>query len=148
MEIILYNNQSENNKVGKTLSGSHSLTGTLRNETNIIDPEILIEYDPRNYNYLYIPEFNRYYFITKIDTVRTDLWRINCSVDVLESFKTGIRALTAIINKQKTLGNQYKNDGSIVMENRQFNTIYNFSGGFNDSGELILITAGANYVTS
>lgn len=148
MEIILYNNQSENNKVGKTLSNQHSLTGSLRNETNIIDPEILIEYDPRDYNYLYIPEFNRYYFITKIDTVRTDLWRINCSVDVLESFKTGIRALTAIINKQKTLGNQYKNDGSIVMENRQFNTIYNFSGGFNDSGELILITAGANYVTS
>lgn len=148
MTIILYNNTSENNKVGKTLIGDQSLTGTLRDQTNIIDPEILIEYDPRGYNYLYISEFNRYYFITKIDTVRNDLWKISCTVDVLESFETQIKALTAIIDKQKTVGNQYKNDGSIVMENRQFNTIYNFASGFNDSGELILITAGANYVSS
>lgn len=148
MDIVLYNNNSENNKVGKDLTEAYTLTGALRDITNIINPIITIESDPRDYNYLYISDFNRYYFITKIESIRTGLWRIYASIDVLESFKTEIKNLTAIIDKQKIVGNQYKDDGTIVMENRMFDTIYNFANGFNDSGELILITAGANYVFS
>lgn len=148
MEIILYNNTSENNKVGKTLTNETTISGSLRETTDIINPTLLLEYDARDYNYIYIPLFSRYYFITKVESVRTGLWRIYCNIDVLESFKTEIKNLTAIIDKQKIVGNQYKDDGTIVMENRLFNTVYNFSNGFNDSGELILITAGANYVFS
>lgn len=148
MEIILYNNTSENNKVGKILTNETIINGTLRETTDVINPTLLLEYDARNYNYIYIPLFSRYYFITKVESVRTGLWRIYCNIDVLESFKTEIKNLTAIIDKQKIVGNQYKDDGTIVMENRLFNTVYNFSNGFNDSGELILITAGANYVFS
>lgn len=148
MDIIFYNNTSENNQIGKNLINSQTLSGDLKNTTDYLHPEIVIEFDPTDYNYIYIEDFKRYYFITEVKAYRNDLWIIKCSVDVLESFKTEILNLNVIIDKQKSLGNQYKDDGSIVMENRRFNTVYNFPYGFNDAGELILITAGANYVIS
>lgn len=148
MVITFYNNKSENNQINKVLDNPTDISGTLRDVTNYISPEIVIEFDPTNYNYLYIPLFKRYYFINRTEVVRNNLWRIFCNVDVLESFKTEILNLEAIIDKQETNGNQFKDDSSIVMENRKFNRIYNFANGFNESGELILITAGANYVVS
>ena len=42
-------------------------------------------------NYLWIPQFDRYYFIDDITSVTNTLWRIDCSVDVLMSFKKDLR---------------------------------------------------------
>lgn len=145
MVIDLYINSSENNRVNKVLSGKFELTGTLRGETNVINPEILIEHtNPTGYNYAYIPEFNRYYFINEFTSVRNGLWRVRLAVDVLETYKTQIKQMPAIIDKQQNKGNSnlYLNDGSYVIDSRSYNTILNFSGGFNNGGEFILITAG------
>lgn len=145
MVIDLYINSSENNRVSKVLSGKFELTGTLRGETNVINPEILIEHtNPTGYNYAYIPEFNRYYFINEFTSVRNGLWRVRLAVDVLETYKTQIKQMSAIIDKQQNKGNSnlYLNDGSYVIDSRSYNTILNFSGGFNNAGEFILITAG------
>ena len=145
MVIDLYINSSENNRVSKVLSGKFELTGTLRGETNVINPEILIEHtNPTGYNYAYIPEFNRYYFINEFTAVRNGLWRVRLAVDVLETYKTQIKQMPAIIDKQQNKGNSnlYLNDGSYVIDSRSYNTILNFSGGFNNVGEFILITAG------
>lgn len=145
MVIDLYINSSENNRVSKVLSGKFELTGTLRGETNVVNPEILIEHtNPTGYNYAYIPEFNRYYFINEFTAVRNGLWRVRLAVDVLETYKTQIKQMPAIIDKQQNKGNSnlYLNDGSYVIDSRSYNTILNFSGGFNNGGEFILITAG------
>ena len=65
-------------------------------------------------------------------------------VDVLMSFKNDILQLTAVVDKQSEVdvGNEYIDDSSLVTENIMFKTVYNFSSGFNDTGEYILITAG------
>lgn len=65
-------------------------------------------------------------------------------VDVLMSYKEQIKQLPVIINKQQDIKNSnlYLNDGSYVIDSRSYNTILNFSGGFNDEGKFILITAG------
>lgn len=145
MVIDLYINSSENNRVSKVISGKFEMSGTLRGETNVVNPEILIEHtNPTGYNYAYIPEFNRYYFINEFTAVRNGLWRVRLAVDVLETYKTQIKQMSAIIDKQQNKGNSnlYLNDGSYVIDSRSYNTILNFSGGFNDGGEFILITAG------
>lgn len=145
MVIDLYINSSENNRVSKVLSDKFEMTGTLRGETNVVNPEILIEHaNPTGYNYAYIPEFNRYYFINEFTSVRNGLWRVRLAVDVLETYKTQIKQMPAIIDKQQNKGNSnlYLNDGSYVIDSRSYNTILNFSGGFNNVGEFILITAG------
>lgn len=98
MNITLYNNKAENIRVDKSeyLDNALQLTGSLREGTSLTSPSILIEKTDLNlfsYNYVYIQDFNRYYFITDIISENTYLWRINCKVDVLMSFKTQILAI-------------------------------------------------------
>lgn len=147
MQIILYKNNSEPERFTKTLSGSLTLSGTVRGETNVINPEILIEGSPEDfpsdYNYAYIPEFERYYFINEVTAFRNNVTVLFMHVDVLMSFKDEILSNSAMVDKQALAGNMYLNDGSWMHESREFYTIKSFQNGFNDDGEYILITAGA-----
>lgn len=99
-----YNNSAEPNRVDKTsyLQSLFTLEGTLRESCNIINPSILIEREEFiNANYCYIPNFNRYYFIDKITSVRNNLWRIDLSVDVLMTYKDKIKELECFIERQE-----------------------------------------------
>ena len=145
MQIKFYYNSSEKNKINKSISRELTMDGNLRDECSVINPTILVEHSNlSNYNYVYIPEFKRYYFITEMTIVRDNLWRISLKVDVLESFKSDILNLSCIVDKQ-----QYENygnnidDGSYINKADSFVEIANYPNGFNSSGEFILITAGA-----
>lgn len=144
MNIILYVNNSEKNKIGKTLTNDFSLSGTLRDVTNIINPVILIEISEiGNYNYCYINNFNRYYFITDITVIRTGLFAISLMVDVLESFKSDIKNLSVILLNTQNVGSSNYLPSQVFRNNVKSKTdILNFPSGLNDSGEFILITAG------
>lgn len=144
MNITLYINNSEKNKIGKNLTNDFSLSGTLRDATNIINPVILIELNEiGNYNYCYIPDFNRYYFITDIIAIRTGLFAVSLTVDVLESFKTDIKNLSVILLNTQNVGSSNYLPSPVFCNNVKSKTdILNFPNGLNDSGEFILITAG------
>ena len=144
MNITLYINNSEKNKIGKNLTNDFSLSGALRDATNIINPVILIELNEiGNYNYCYIPEFNRYYFITDITVIRTGLFALSLVVDVLESFKTDIKNLSVILLNTQNVGSSNYLSSPVFRNNVKSKTdILNFPNGLNDSGEFILITAG------
>ena len=146
MEITLYKTIEENNKIDKTLSAPYNMSGSLRNESSVIRPSILVEIEnPTKYNYMYIPDFGRYYFIKEMTSVRTNLWRLDCEVDVLKSYANEIKTLTVIIDKNKDYSrtNQYLDDGSFIIENKNTIEIKNFSSGFNDEASYVLVTAGA-----
>ena len=144
MEVILYKNSSENNVIGKSLVQIKSVECNLKNDVSIVNPTLVLSYTDSilDSNYCFIPKFNRYYFIDEIIPITGDRSIIKCRVDVLESFKDDIKSLTAIINKQETIADKFIDDGSWIVENKDFLQSYNFSNGFNDSGEFILITAG------
>ena len=104
MTINLYQSSAEDKRVDKTnyLTSAGTLTGTLKEETSIIDPSILIEQATLpTFNYIYIPDFNRYYFVSNPVSVRKNLWRINCHVDVLMSYKTGILNMTCLVARNE-----------------------------------------------
>lgn len=144
MQIVLYKNSSENNVIGKNLTQIKTLECNFKNDVSIINPNLVLYYEAAllSANYCYIPNFNRYYYIDEIIPITGDRSVIRCKVDVLESFKNDIKSLTAIINKQETIADKFIDDGSWIVENKDFLQSYNFSNGFNDSGEFILITAG------
>ena len=146
MEIKLYKNLSENNVIGKTLTQIKSVEANLKNDVSVINPTFILYYTDNilQSNYCFIPKFNRYYFIDEIVPITGDRCIVKCRVDVLESFKEDIKSLTVILDKTQSIykSNKYLDDGSFVVENKDFNTIYNFSNGFNDEGTFILICAG------
>lgn len=115
LTLKLYHNSSENIRVDKTdyLVDELILTGLLKEETSVTSPSILIEKNDENilnYNYVFIQEFNRYYFIDDITSENNHLWRLACSVDVLMSFKTEILH----IQNPYVARNQYQYDTNIV----------------------------------
>lgn len=145
MKIDFYKNISEKNKIGKKLTNKLSLNGNLREESSVINPTILVEHSNLSvYNYAHIPEFNRYYFVSEITSVRNGLWRVSLKCDVLESFKKDILNLSCIVDKQQNQSySNYIDDGSHINRADSFVEIANYQNGFNSSGEFILITAGA-----
>ena len=147
MEITLYTNESEKNKLEKTITNSILLEGNLRDESSIINPIILISSNKEDitymYNYAYIPAFGRYYFITDIESVRTGIWRVSMHVDVLMSYKEQIKNLNVIINNSEETGaNNYLSGNQWITNVKNTTNIVNFPNGLNDNGEFILITAG------
>lgn len=103
-DINLYKNSAEPNKVDKTaeLSTVGTISGVLRQECSLINPEIIIQYDkPPDFNYCYIANFGRYYYVENIVSMRQNLWRVRLRCDVLMTYKTQILNLTARIARQQ-----------------------------------------------
>lgn len=149
MQINLFTCTAERNRVNKTeyISNRFVLEGSLREATSAINIEILIEKTnplAYNYNYMYIEEFGRYYYINDIKSFRNKLWIISATVDVLMSFSTDILSATAIIDKAQSenISNLYLDDGSFVMDSRKYNNVIEFPSGLNENGSYILICAG------
>lgn len=146
MNITLYVTGSERHAVRKTLQSGLELTGSLRGESSVINPSFLIQANnPSQYNYCYIPEFGRYYFISNITSVRTNIWRIDCSVDVLMSFQEEILNLDVIVS-DLSIG---ESPASTYFSGEQWQStvktktdVINFPSGLLDDGEYILITSG------
>ena len=147
MNIKIYHNYSANNKLNKTISLLIEKNVKLKNETNITRPTIILKGDiSNNMNYVYIPKFNRYYYIVDKKSINNEMFEIFLEVDVLMSFKEKILNLHCIIDKQQDLTNinKYYNDGSFIVSSKEFIKTFNFPNGFNENGEFILITAGGN----
>lgn len=145
MEIKLYKITDDVNVVHKTLGTDKTVTGTVRDSLDVYKPSILVAQDISDYNYMYIPEFGRYYFISGCVAVRTGLYQITDVLeDVLMSLKSQFLNIEAIIDKTelKSLGDEYIDDGSFITSSKMVTQIYNYSSGFNDNPDFILLTAG------
>lgn len=148
-EVQLMNNSEELNKITKSPTLVLSLFGTLREETDIVDPEISIEYSGAltNVNYMYIPVFNRYYFITKIESIRNNLWRIYAHCDVLKTYAEGILNTEAVVARSESRYNLYLNDSMFKVYSNPRLQIANFPRKF-ENESYVLIMNGAKYTTS
>lgn len=144
MTLTLFNTISEYKAVNKTLTELVSLTGTLREQSSIIDPVIMIS-DIDSYvgsmNYAYIPEFNRYYFITNIENVRENLWRVSFHVDVLYTYREQIKSNNAIIERNENEYDLKLNDGLFKTQQNPRIAQFPFPSGFT-TWNFVLAIAG------
>lgn len=91
MKIILYNNQSTNNVINKTLTQVQEIDITFKGVCDILKPTIKIKSDVLiKANYLYIEDFQRYYFIDNIQIEPKDIYILYCSIDVLKTYSLNI----------------------------------------------------------
>lgn len=147
MEVIFYYNASDDRVINKRLleTSNNKFEGVPRDEVSVMNPIIRFENDGiLRFNYAYIPSLQRYYSVVDRTAYRQGVWDVTFAVDVLMSFRADISDLAVVVDKQSMAanGDEYIDDGSLVSENVMFQTVYEFLGGFNDTGEYILITAG------
>ena len=110
--VTLQTNNSEENRMVKSVTDVLSLTGELRDECSIMRPRILIEASsiPANVNYMTISEFGRSYFVTDIRSIRNGLIEVSGRCDALSSFAGQIAGCTGIVKRQENEWNLYLND--------------------------------------
>lgn len=145
MIIDLYQNLSEKNKLDKALTLISELTGDLKEDTSIIDPVIKINADVSSMasvNYLYIPAFGRYYFINDVISINKDICEIHAHVDVLTTYKDGIRAQNAIVSRQEKKWNLYLNDGVFKTYQNPYIITKAFPSGFTEQHFVLSVAGG------
>lgn len=115
MNIFFYTSSAEPNSFPKVLCEAIRYQGELRDECDILNPVLTIEgLNPdTTFNYCYIPDFKRYYFITESSVVRTGLIQFKLHVDVLQSWSKEILELEAIISRNEYDFNNHLEDTRI-----------------------------------
>lgn len=118
VEIQLYQCTAETNRVDKTdyLALLDTITGTMRDTISVTNMSIEIEYPIPTFNYVYIPLFNRYYFVDDISSVVYGVWSVALSVDVLMSYKDTIKTLEAFVDRSQSNYNLKVIDNKLPLE--------------------------------
>lgn len=126
-DLKLYSTENKINDINKTLSNETTLTGVWREETSILNPVFKISNITNifNFNYAYIPIFNRYYFITDIQP-QGIYYIITLKVDVLESWKTDILKDYQSITRQETAFNNFYIDSELPGRNGEILDVVKF----------------------
>lgn len=142
--ISLFKTASENNRVVKTLTDEKQLSGVLRYPTSVLSPSIMIESADNisSYNYAYISEFGRYYYITDIVNIRTNCWTVSLRCDVLMSYSDQIKAITGVVVRQESNPNKLLVDRlERIQSNKEIDILY-YPDAFSKNLQFILVTAG------
>lgn len=145
MIMKMYNTSDSNNTINKTLSNETEYEIKLKGETDIKTPVVVLHSDSIIlFNYAYIPEFNRYYFIDKIELFPNGIYNISLKVDVLESFKNDIKNSMGLISKQTNINNYY-ND-SYESEIKKEVDLYksNITFDLNKKSKILVTIGGVN----
>ena len=146
MTITFYNNESDAIEVSKKITSVSSINNAkIINETDILNPSIIVS---RNFydniilqaNYLYIDNLHRYYYINNI-SFADSMIVIDCTVDVLMSYKNGIRNITCTVTRNENLKNGYLNDDNYNIQAYKQVVCKMFPNGINNDS-IILMTAG------
>lgn len=137
--LKLFKNSSENNDVSKTLTDEHKVTGYSRVVVDMLNPVIeLAGIEVNSYNYCYVQELNRYYYIENINISPNGVYRLSMRIDVLMTYRDDIMASHGLITKNREY-NPYT--GDVDVESRYTLEKHEFENGFDfTNGDFVLVT--------
>lgn len=154
MTITFYACTAEPERLDKTSYLTQKATYTTANpnkDLSIINPVLIIEEAIAEYilasNYCYISDFGRYYFIDRI-TANTakNLYTLEMHLDVLYTYKEGIKLLNGCIERQEKAANYYINDNELATQSRRRYLTKEFPSGFDNKTNYtkLLMTLGGS----
>lgn len=145
--INFYSNNEETIVVNKTLSPTPSLvlTANLKYGLDVLRPILTVSTTlatVSQYNYVYIPELSRYYYIVSYKGVSNALVEIALECDLLMSWKDEFITSDCTIERNETRGNVYVSDSLFPIESRTQTVTKKFPNALSDTASMLLITIG------
>ena len=139
MTIKLYNMLDDKDNIEKTITNETVVTAVMVN-TDIVNPQLKLSATYINKNYVYIPDFNRYYYVTKTDTLTAQHIVLSCHTDVLY---TAYKKDNLLSNSCHVVRNQYQTNSDIstndiILNAKQYTKTCNFGIKLNDDYYYIL----------
>lgn len=105
MVLYLYNCADDKRVVHKTLTGGLSVNAVFLEASSIINPRLKLAWNNAyiSCNYLYVPTFNRFYFIDDITADVGGVAIITAHVDVLKTYAADIENCAAVVTRTTRL---------------------------------------------
>lgn len=145
MIINIYNTADDKRVIDKTLTLiMENASCQLVEGCSALDPVVKLSMNAAVYtaNYMYIPYFGRYYFITNIEVIEGNVLRVTGHVDVLKTYSSQIKACTVNSRKNQNNYDMYLPDDRAI-ESRYIRYSKKFGRSFEDfTPSYILITVG------
>ena len=134
MHLVLYKYSGERNRVNKTslLTQVLATEGYFKGDVSLLSPTLLLSLpqEPRtliddqnneidevitatavlNFNYFYIEEFRRFYYVSSLVVSSNNLVTLTGEVDPLNSFQSEILANGAMVSRNEFTNNNLIND--------------------------------------
>ena len=103
MELQLYNNKSQPNKVYKSKTLIDTLYGDVKENVNIENPSFTVPHFSgfNSVNYAYIPELGRYYFVN-VEVLVGGLIKLTMKSDALSTFWGSFRNSPCIARRSSS----------------------------------------------
>ena len=103
MELQLYNNKSQPNKVYKNKTLIDTLYGDVKEAVNIEAPSFTVPHFSgfNSVNYAYIPELGRYYFVS-VEVLTGGLIKLSMKCDVISTFWDSFRNSPCIARRSSS----------------------------------------------
>lgn len=143
--VSFYNYTGDNNKVDKVLNTPTEIKGVIVDRFDILQPVIKIKSKtPVTFNYAYIKELNRFYFVNGVD-VDGDIYYISFRVDVLNTYKEIIKQSKGTLISGEAV-NKYADNRINRYDVRPNLTKFDFTekDSFVDEGKIIMVTIKGN----
>ena len=109
-DIIFYNNNSDRRCINKHLTNAMTISGNIKSQYTSSGISIDIDVSvagitPFQFNYMKYD--NKFYYIDNVDFVSQNIIRLNCSIDLLESYKSQILKQTAVFARSQNIYSRY-----------------------------------------
>ena len=106
MELYLQTTEDDRRNLYKTIETvEHVSSCHVKEPCTISNPSFIIDYkaERTSCNYLYVPSWNRYYFIDNITVLLGNRMLLSCTVDALQTYQKNIEQLQCCITRQELI---------------------------------------------
>lgn len=144
--VSLGTNLSDERELSKTIDWTQEdIPCDVYNPVDRLNPVILLDkaqVNLINVNYMYIPEFGRYYFITNIVGAAGGRVEVHGHVDVLFTYDSSIRECPVIAARSSNNYNTYLHDNMRLFNTYVYNQYITLGEDLGEPDVLYMITLG------
>lgn len=141
MKVKFYSVSDFNNTLDRQIGQGTEVEIKIKSKNfNLLKPTFLFSATLNNlfaYNYIYIPNFRRYYFIDDIEIIANELYKISCRVDVLKTYADLIKNSSVLVTKSTDF-NKFVNTGYEITVKKEI-TVIPINIELNKAGTNILL---------
>lgn len=131
MTVNLYRTSSDPRMLSKALTDAGSYNCKPYRDASVTTPQIILRVnsaDLAGVNYMYIPDFGRYYWVTDVTFLTGGRAVVSGTVDVLMTYAGGIRGLRVNIDRAQGQTENYIPDTSQGFTNSAETTVLKSDG--------------------
>lgn len=144
--INFYSYNGHPNTVNKQLGDFTAIEGDLRQTFDVLRPTVTLRKQPRpTFNYCYIPDLGRYYFVDRVSFEGNNAYELTLRVDVLKTYETEILAATGRVSESDNPDPYISNRETVYKRTPNFEKVpFANTGLLNETGGIIMVTLKGN----